>query len=355
MTSQLLRRAAAAVSDWWLSRVRGYAEGAAIDTAGPWRHLDGLALGLWRVAMGLPRPWGPYAPRPGLPRLRLWRIGFGSLEDCSVIHRSAEWRRLWWRIWVADVFPMMRSSTRCWLTWRAGQVLAALSLAEGGVLAACEAMKRLNRAAKHTDDADRDEIYALKRRFIGELLERFPCEITAHEQALKCRGCAGTGTWVSDSGRYSDACYRCDGTGVYRRHVLLLFTFTICQRVYHWHQPAEYWPDAKPVGDVTPYLDLDLRTGRTFVSPGLEYETLIETVAQWIDAQGLPLGMPARPRGWDLRRSIAGDIRRIRQRVGAWRDRRRPRGISPAFSRLRLPRFPDRGAAAALHDLSLPF
>lgn len=276
--------------------------------------------------------------------LTLWRIRIGSLEDVTISHVDGlTWRRRWWRIWTADVSPWRRSQTRQCLTWRLACFLAELSLAEGGALAACEAMKRLNRAAKSMDDADRYEIYRIKQRFIGELLERHSCHVTLHVQALKCRSCGGTGTWWSYSGEYSNDCWKCNATGVFRTHDLLLFTFQVRGREYRWHQPRENWPNVVPDGDKASYVETITGAESPWLRLGLEYERLIETVARWIDAQGFRLGIRSRGRVWKLWPALQDDARRIwssvQRRYLRWRPRRvDPRArIAGAFRRSMFP------------------
>ncbi len=51
---------------------------------------------------------------------------------------------------------------------------------------------------------------------------------------------------------WDDYCSKCDNTGIYARHVLFCFTFSIGEKVFKWHQPEQYvdWPvkiSAEPV------------------------------------------------------------------------------------------------------------
>jgi len=241
-------------------------------------------------------------------RIRLWRVGIADFDDASVQSGRLVWRRWCWRIWTADVMPYWRSLVRKWATWRLGQFLADRALLAGGPVAACDAMQLLNRAAKSVGH-HAHEIYQLKRRLIGELLEAFPCRITKHVQEQACYSCDGTGIW-SRWASYADTCWKCGGTGVYRSTELLLFAFNVRGHEYRWHQPADFWPHLNvgaPEGKYEPEGQK-----HTYVGEGLRYETLCETVARWIDAQGLRLdGMHARGRGYRFTWCVRADAKRI--------------------------------------------
>jgi hypothetical protein len=252
------------------------------------------------------------------PKFRLWRIAIADTRDVTVQTRTLVWRRRVWRIWTGDVFAWRRSALRLWATWRLGLFGADLALRRSGVLAACDAMRTLNRAAKN-DGPESVEIYALKRRLIGELLEAYPCRIRKHIQEQSCYSCDGTGIW-SRWASYADTCWKCGGTGVYRRTELLLFVFSIGGREFRWHQPADFWP-ALNVGAPEAKYEAD-RSPREYVGAGLRYETLLETVARWIDTQGLGLfDVPSRPRRLRFWRCVRADtnrlVRSVRDRIAA--------------------------------------
>jgi hypothetical protein len=266
-------------------------------------------------------------------RFRLWRLGFGSLTNTHVYFAGTglSFRRLWWRIWIADVFPVNRSHVRRYFTWRLGQLRAAIDLHFGGVRAACDAMRTLNQAAKNAGDPERSEIYKLKQRLIGELLEAgYQCRVTRHEQTLKCHGCHGTGEWVSWNGLHSDRCYRCGGSGVFASHILLLFSFDVEGRAYDWHQPAEFWTMFDDARQGLPYCD-ECAVTRAWIQPGVRYETLIETVARWIDGQGLRLGLTARNHYWRFWPAVRDDVAHQGARLRAWRADRRARARARAI------------------------
>ena len=286
--------------------------------------------------------------------IRVWRVGFGTTETKHISRGPLYWRRLWWRIWVADVWIRNRSQTRVYLTRRIAQLCAAIAVRRRGVHAACEAMRELNRSAKVMWEEDRDYVYRIKQRFLEEMIEQIPCTITKHEQILPCHSC-NRGIWTSWDGRRSDRCWRCGGSGVYARHMLYLFSATIAGRTFSWHQPARQWPNLVVEGDSTPYEE-EKRSGGIPQLGAFRFELLIETVTQWIDAQGLRLGIRCRPMHSHLWTSVRGDVQTLRRRWSRIERRpRRPRQMTVMLRRPTVPLFPARGAEQALLDAELPF
>jgi hypothetical protein len=224
--------------------------------------------------------------------------------------------------------PVM-SCTRNWFRRAEAEWAAGAMICEGGLdaaLTACDAMFNLNRYAKGLrsdwDQPRRREVYALKRRLIGELLQQFPCEVTGATQTLACWRCEGTGIW-SHWAHYAATCWSCNGTGVYRQNELLLFTFTVGSSRYEWHQPREFWPTLTPESHRGDY-----HAPRGSYRPIGDrlYEILCETVDQWIVAQGLPgLASPVRAPRSSLWLAIRTDISDLRDRVRiiGYRVRRR--------------------------------
>jgi hypothetical protein len=109
---------------------------------------------------------------------------------------------------------------------------------------AAEALFNLNRYAKWHScaSAHRDEIYALKNRFVRLLYECGYCtEVQQHTVGGELRESA---CW----GCYGDGCERCEGTGVYtamtRLQTYIAFRFQIQGKSYAWHQPTFLvtWP-----------------------------------------------------------------------------------------------------------------
>jgi hypothetical protein len=200
---------------------------------------------------------------------------------------------------------MMRWQIAHYVTRRLAAIAATCELDEGGVTAACEAMRRLNKYAKASGwDHERDEIYALKRRLIGELLEQYPCAIAAAVHRLPCNRCDGTGIWERWA-HYADTCHKCGGTGVYREHELLCFRFSINGRRYSWHQPREFWSTVQPQehdGEYKPEGD----RGAVYLND-FAYELACETIAQWIEAQGLALPVPSRRPGISIADAVRAD------------------------------------------------
>lgn len=113
---------------------------------------------------------------------------------------------------------------------------------------AAEACFALNRYAKHATCSEdhRDEIYRLKGGLVRVLyLLGLAAEVKRHVlelDGLECWGCDGVGTrWDGDD------CYRCGGTGWYRKQqtrVFVAFRFQVGGRAYCWHQPGHLvnWP-----------------------------------------------------------------------------------------------------------------
>ena len=115
-----------------------------------------------------------------------------------------------------------------------------LTIAEA-IVEGCATMFRLNRAAKAGGMFDREEIYALKNRWIQFLYEAGYCDRCEihdrqHEEKKCYRCCSVT---VADD----EDCYSCDGTGVYRdawTERFVVFSFLVEGVRYTWHQPVRY-------------------------------------------------------------------------------------------------------------------
>jgi hypothetical protein len=104
--------------------------------------------------------------------------------------------------------------------------------------AACAAMYRLNRYAKHPrcSAPDKFEIYRLKNGLIRWLYESGYCRLAwIHRLELpeqQCRECCGDGGF----------CGHCDGSGIWReaRQVeFWCFKFVLREQTYCWYQPRE--------------------------------------------------------------------------------------------------------------------
>lgn len=74
--------------------------------------------------------------------------------------------------------------------------------------------------------------------FKDRFLKRFAVPDGSDLQVLKleCRSCT-KGIWHSESGRFSDICDRCDGTGVYRIDLVILSRWILGDAVFH--KPGE--------------------------------------------------------------------------------------------------------------------
>lgn len=55
----------------------------------------------------------------------------------------------------------------------------------------------------------------------------------------KCRTCYGSGIWVSNSGRYSDICDRCDGSGIHSIRHIVLSRWRLGSHLYHIPEPSD--------------------------------------------------------------------------------------------------------------------
>lgn len=107
---------------------------------------------------------------------------------------------------------------------------------------AAEALFRLNRYARMTQDrAVMNFIYQIKGEMLREFGRRFPYQATIEKQRLECYPCRGTGKvyrWDYPED-VEEKCRKCDGTGVWREHLLYSLHFNIGGRHYNWHQPKE--------------------------------------------------------------------------------------------------------------------
>jgi len=110
---------------------------------------------------------------------------------------------------------------------------------------ACEVLFNLTRYTKHDScsDANRSDIYELKSGMVSLLYEHGYCmECFEHHHELPekvCFGCDGTG---SIDLYETEACHRCNGTGVFKKAKTLTsvcFRFTVGDKTYCWHQPEE--------------------------------------------------------------------------------------------------------------------
>lgn len=264
-------------------------------------------------------------------RLRIgpvaWGRKYGTIEYIGERGYYRHWRG---RIWLRHIPPAQRRQweTIAWASWRIATALAWWDVRRRGVVAACEAMWRLNRYAKALrgdigwpfTHADRDAIYAAKARLIRELyMTGEACRVTRAVQRLHCYGCGGSGTWRSYYGHATDRCYRCGGSGVYREIELLLFEFRIRGRVYEWHQPRELvrWESEIHVQQGEPAVYREARAPEDARMRQLRYERDLAAVWRYVDRCGLPLVTLGewRPRRLGLAQAARDDARHVAYRI----------------------------------------
>ena len=98
------------------------------------------------------------------------------------------------------------------------------------------AMYHLNRMASGMGYCTpRERIYELKNHLVRVFYERGYCErVIRQRQTFECWNCNGTG---NDDWTERGTCRRCQGTGIYREHVLYCFVFDVNGKRFAWHQP----------------------------------------------------------------------------------------------------------------------
>lgn len=151
----------------------------------------------------------------------------------------------------------------------------------GGERVVANALFHLNRHARKTWYY-RDGIYGLKSLLIEHWYTSGQC-VAAYQQRqnLICWDCGGTG---EDGWHDYDVCEKCNGTGVYRSHILYKFVFRFGGKFYNWHQPASIVD--YPVRVANDYEAPDEYHGE---SPG--HELSAETLAIYVTVLGEYLSM----------------------------------------------------------------
>lgn len=123
---------------------------------------------------------------------------------------------------------------RIWLRWIVYLIQARRWLRHGNAdRIAADAMWHLNHVARRKCNGAR-YIYALKNLLVQHLYESGFCvAVDRQRQYARCWNCGGSGEhWTGGM------CFKCDGTGIYRTHILYRFVFVVAGRRYVWHQPA---------------------------------------------------------------------------------------------------------------------
>lgn len=132
-----------------------------------------------------------------------------------------------------------------WWRWRVARFQAWRWLRAGDDRLVADALYALNHLAR-ARHSSRDLIYRLKTPVIQAFCEAgYLRTATLHVQTQPCWRCDGTGRepWNYRDGDEGQ-CVKCDGTGIYRQHKLVLFVFDVAGKTYRWHQPRVFvtWP-----------------------------------------------------------------------------------------------------------------
>jgi hypothetical protein len=114
-----------------------------------------------------------------------------------------------------------------------------LSRFGANLLAACESLFAFNRYIydHHRHHSVATNFYQMKTALIRRLYQAGYCTaLTQQEQIQPC--------WGYRYQPCDEDCEKCGGTGIYSRHILYTFTFTVTGRSFHWHQPKALvtWP-----------------------------------------------------------------------------------------------------------------
>lgn len=132
----------------------------------------------------------------------------------------------------------MRHLKHFWRDWNYLQQSRAWLLANRNSTLPLDAMFHLNHAAKHLTSTPRLVVYGLKNELVKWLYQNGYCvHATQERQTFECWDCGGTG---EDGWHDYEPCSKCDGTGVYREHLLIRFVFVYQGKRYIWHQPSAY-------------------------------------------------------------------------------------------------------------------
>lgn len=290
-------------------------------------------------------------------RFRLWRIAIGDKRIVGageVLESGAVWRPTRFGLWWREGAPYSPSAVSRWARLRIAARVADFRYGRDaehcGVLAAAEALYALNHHAKAVSpygwrEYERVEAYQLKTRLLAELYRRIQGRVSLAVQILYCYSCDGTGLW-----RGRDWCRKCGSSGVHRKVELLTFRFDIGGRVFTWHQPRSLMSWVVPVDEAQPEEYSENRPKYRGELTQLEYEIAAETVARYVDAQGLNFKIRCRGTPVSLAESIGIDYRRWRSNLGMkWRWHRESirRSIDALAIRL--------GVRPAQEDHDLPF
>lgn len=185
-----------------------------------------------------------------------------------------------------------------------------------------DAMFHLNHEVKGYPSRSRyaAAVYALKNELIKWLYENGYCvHVTKERQTFECWDCGGTG---SDGWHDYDQCLKCDGTGIYREHVLYRFVFEYNGRRYIWHQPSGLvtWSVELSNDEIRPFQEPKSAASKSIGNTYYNYYTGV--VHAFLRMNGVPKNRL--PTSYTLRMAIRDEweethlsysIRRLRRRV----------------------------------------
>ncbi len=109
---------------------------------------------------------------------------------------------------------------------------------ETDALRALRPMRVLNQYARSAHGDYRWLIYSLKADLLKTLdAYGYIGEVDAEQQILKCHSCT-RGIWEYGT-NHEEICFKCNGTGIYKRVLLYKFTVNVRGEEFEFHQPSE--------------------------------------------------------------------------------------------------------------------
>lgn len=132
----------------------------------------------------------------------------------------------------------MRHFKRFWRDWNLVRETRTWLLANKNSTLVMDAMFHLNHEVKSYPSRSEHAqvVYGFKNELIKWLYQNGYCvHVSKERQTFECWNCDGTG---SDGWNDYEYCDKCDGTGIYREHILYRFVFEYNGRRYIWHQPS---------------------------------------------------------------------------------------------------------------------
>ena len=129
------------------------------------------------------------------------------------------------------------TKTKLFFEWHAAKLSAAVTLHHKPEVCAAFSMLFLNHHARSGYEGE-FAIYQLKNQFVKLLYALGYCRSTKIEkQTLPCNNCDESG--ITRYGLFRGLeCARCNGTHIYREHLLFAFHFVVDDVDFLWHQPV---------------------------------------------------------------------------------------------------------------------